>query len=204
VEQTERVLPGCLINQLTLKFAHDKDIQAVAEVLSGFPETKASIGSPTISSLQALNMQDTNSVLTIGGTTKRNIIYDLELTIKNSIPFDKGDLSGRTFGTKRVGVREVTGKLSAYFDDTTEYDRFIAGNDFTLVVNARGSLITGSYYYYLELELRKCVYLKDVAPDVKPQTEPLVIDAPFQAFYDTTGGFNAEAKAKLQNTITSY
>jgi len=128
VEQTERVLPGCLAESLTLKFSHDKDIMANAEILSGFVETKTSIGTPNISELQALNMMDVNSVLTIGGVSKRNIVYDLEVTIKNNIPFERGDLSGRTFATKRVGQREVTGKLGIYFDDTTEYDRFIAGN----------------------------------------------------------------------------
>jgi len=204
VEQTERILPGCLVEALTVKFAHDKDLQATAEILSGFPETKASIGTPTISSLQALNMLDAASILTIATVSKRNLIYDLELTIKNNIPFDRGDLSGRTFATKRVGQREITGKLSAYFDDTTEYDRFIAGNEFTLIITAQGPVIASTYYYKLNFELRKCIYLKDVVPDVKPQNEPLVVDAPFKAFYDTTGGFNAEAKATLQNTVTAY
>ena len=203
VEQTERILVGGLVESLTVKFAHDKDIQASAEILSGFVEQKAIIGSPTISALQALNMQNAASVLTIDVMNKRNIIYDLELTIKNNIPFDKGDLSGRTFATKRVGQREVSGKLSAYFDDTTEYDRFIAGTEFTLIITAQGPLIVTDYYYKLGFEARKCVYSGGV-PDVKPQNEPLVIDAPFKALYDTTDGFNAEAKATLQNAIAAY
>lgn len=203
VGQMERILAGGLVESLAVKFAHDKDIQATAEILSGFPETKAAIGTPTISDLQALNMQNAASVLTIDGVNKRNIIYDLELTIKNNIPFDKGDLSGRTFATKRVGQREVTGKLSAYFDGTTEYDRFIAGTEFTLVVTAVGPVIASTYKYQLGFELRKCAYSGGV-PDVKTQNELLVLDAPFKALYDTAGGFNAEAKATLQNTIAAY
>lgn len=204
VEQTQRILAGGLGESLTVKFAHDKDIMAVAEILSGFVETKDTIASPTISSLQALNMQSTLSVLTIGGVTKRNLVYDAEITVKNNIPFARGDLSGRTFATKRVGQREVSGNLSIYFDDTTEYDRFIAGTEFTLIINATGPLIPPSALnYYLQFELRKCAYTGGV-PDIKPQNEPLVIEAPFKALYDSTGGFNAEAKAKLQNAITSY
>jgi hypothetical protein len=204
VEQTERVLPGCLIEALTVKFKHDDVVKAYAEVLSGFPETKASIGSPTLSSLQAFDMTDTSAVLTIGGVSKRSVVYDLEVTVKNNIPFDRGALDGRTFSVKRYGQREVTGKLSAYFDDTAEYDRFIAGSEFNLAITAVGAEIAGGYKYQLGFELRKCVYLRDAAPEVKVQNEPLVIDAPFQAFYDSTGGFNAEAKATLQNTVTSY
>jgi len=203
VEQTERILPGGLIESLTVKFPHDGDIMANAEILSGFPETKTSIGTPTVSELQALNMQDIASVLTIETVNKRNLIYDLELTIKNNIPFDKGDLSGRTFATKRVGQREVSGKLSAYFDDTTEYDRFIAGTEFTLIVTAVGPAITSAYKHQLELKLKKCAYSSGT-PDVKPQNEPLVIDAPFKALYNTTGDFLAEVKATLQNTIAAY
>jgi len=201
VEQTERVLPGGLIEALTVKFTHGRDIQANAELLSGFVESKAAIATPTISPLQALNMFEASSVLTIGGTAKRDIIYDLEITVKNNIPFDRGALDGRTFSKKRVGQRDVTGRISAFFDDTSEYDRFIGGHEFTLIVRADGPVITGTYKYYLGFELRKCAYTGGV-PDVKPQSEPLVIDAPFQALFDA--GFGAEAKATLQNTIASY
>jgi hypothetical protein len=203
VEQTERILAGGLVESLTVKFSHDKDIQAIAEVLSGFVETKQAIQAPTISSLQALNMQDATSVLTIATANKRNLVYVAEIAIKNNIPFERGDLSGRTFATKRVGQREVSGKLSIYFDDTTEYDRFITGTEFTLIITAVGPVIASTYKYQLGFELRKCVYTGGV-PEVKPQNEPLAIDAPFKAFYDTTGGFNAEAKATLQNAIASY
>jgi hypothetical protein len=203
VEQTERILAGAMVESLTVKFPHGNDVQASAEVLSGFVETKAAIGTPTISALQAFNMQGASAQVLIATVEKRSLVYDLELTIKNNIPFDRGALDGRTFATKRVGQREVTGKLSAYFDDTTEYDRFIAGTEFTLDVIATGPTFASIYYYYLEFELRKCIYTGG-APDVKPQSEPLVIDAPFKAFYDTTGAFNAEAKAKLMNAIAAY
>jgi hypothetical protein len=204
VEATERISPGTFVEALTLKFAHDKDVQANAQILSGYVETKGAIGSPTLSTLQNLNMQDINSIYTIDGSPKRNVVYDFEFTIKNNIPIAKRDLSGRQFTTARVGQREVTGKLSAYFDTTAEYDRFIAGTEFTLIARAQGPLIASPYYYYLEVEMRKCAYDKDAAPGVKAQSEPLVVDAPFQALYDSTGGFNAEAKAKLMNTIAAY
>lgn len=209
VEQTERVLPGGLVESLTVKFAHDKDLMATAEILSGFPETKATIGTPTISPLQALNMRgpDVATWLTLdlegGSGPARNIVYDLEITIKNNIPFERGALDGRTFATKRVGHREVTGKLSAYFDNITQYDNFIAGTKFVLQIEAGGPLITAGHYYYLEMTMYDCIYLKDLVPDVKPQNEPLVVEAPFKAFYEPTT-YLKEAWAELKNAITTY
>lgn len=203
-EVTERILPGCLEESLTVKFPHDNDVQATAQMLSGILETKASLGTPSFSALQCLNMQDAASVLTIEGADKRSVVYDFEFTLKNNIPISKGDLSGRYFSTKRVGQREVTGKLSAYFDSSVEYDRFMASTEFALIIRAQGPVIASTYYYYLEVEMRKCVYDKDVVPAIKPQNEPMVVDAPFKALYDSTGGFNAEAKAKLMNTATNY
>lgn len=204
VEQTERVLPGGLIEALTVRFPHDDNVKDRSEIYSGFEESTVALATPSFSALECFNMPSGGGTLTIAGSDKKSLLYDMELTIKNNIPFDRGDLAGRTFATKRYGERLVTGKLSTYFDNTTEYDRFMAGNEFTLIVEVLGALITGSYYYSLKFELRKCVYLKDLAPDIVAQNAPLVADAPFRAFYDTTGGFNAEVKAWLQNTISSY
>lgn len=203
VELKERLIGGALIESLTVKFAHDNDILANAEVFSGFTESNTTIQTPTISPLQALNMQNASSVLTIATVSKRSLISDLEISIKNNIPFNKGSLADREFSTKRIGKRDVTGKLTAYFDDTTEYDRFLAGTEFTLIITALGPLIASTYRYQLGFELRKCAYTGGT-PDVKAQDELLVIDAPFKALYDTTGGFNAEGKATLQNGIATY
>jgi hypothetical protein len=202
VEQTERILAGMLVESLSIKMPHDDDIKLSADVLSGFIETKNTIGTPTLSTLQNLHMRDASTVFTIAGSSRKAHLYDCEITIKNNIS-RKSNYGTRTLATQRLGNREVTGRLSAYFDDTTEYDQFIAGTEFTLIITAVGPTIVGSYKYQLGLELRKCVFLKDAVPAIKPQSDPLVIDAPFKAFYDA-GGFNGEARATLQNTITNY
>jgi len=202
VEQTERVLPGCLLNSLTIRYPHDSNIKAKAEVFSGFLETKTSLATPTLSALQPLVFNNSSNVLTIAAVDKKDIIYDLEITLKNNIPFERGDLSGRTFSKKRYGELEVIGKFSAYFDNTTEFDRFIAGTEFDLDIKAFGPTISGGHSYELLQSLKKCVYLQDTTPDVKPINEPLVIDAPFKAFYNSSLGY--EALAQLKNAIPSY
>lgn len=207
VEQTQRIIAGMLVESLTLKWKYNDAVKYTADVLSGIVETKAAIGTPTLSSLKAF--APTNSPVntcTIATVDKKSLVYEAEISIKNNIPFDRGSLASRGFPTKRYGKREVTGKLSMYFDDTTEYDRFIAGTEFDLFMNVYlpAPYISGSYPYYLEVDLRKCVYEKGVVPAIKPQNEPLVVDAPFRAFYDTTDGFNSECKVTLQNSIAAY
>ena len=203
VELTERILPGCLLEDLKLKIPNDKDVEATAQFLSGFPETSGSIGTPTASALQALTVASGATMMTLEGSDRKNVLFDSEIQIQNKWS-DRGNLGGRTLAVKRIGNRTVLGKLSTNFDDVNEYTRFINGTPFTLVHQVAGPEIVENYPYYLKLELRKCVYKKDGVPDVKNQGEPLVVDAPFQAFYDTTGAFNAEIKATLQNTIASY
>jgi len=205
VEQTERVLPGCLIEALTLKYSAGQFLKANALVYSGFPETKDTIGTPTIDPLQPLTQIDDLVNITIGGDAYRaTIISDIEITIKNNIPFSRGDLSGRTFSTKRIGHRTVTGRLTAYFEDTTEYDDFIAGTPFDLIAGVTGPLIGDSetYRYNVTLNLYELQFLRDAAPNIVTQDQPLVINAPFQAFYDT--GELLEAKAFLRNSVADY
>jgi len=206
VEQTARVIAGMLVESLTLKWRYNDAVKYTAEVLSGVVETKeATVGTPPISALKSFVPTEGTNVCTIATADKKSLVYEAEVTIKNNIPFDRGSLASRGFTTKRYGKREVTGKLSMYFDNTTEYDRFIAGTEFNLNLKIQtGELVVDPQPYYLELDVRKCVYLKDVAPAIKAQNEPLVVDAPFKAFYDTTDGFNSECKVTLQNSIAAY
>lgn len=205
VEQTQRIIAGMLVESLTLKYKYNDAVKYTAEVLSGVVETKAAIDTPTLSALKSFAPTEGTNVCTIATADKKALVYEAELTIKNNIPFDRGSLAGRGFDTKRYGKREVSGKLSMYFDDSTEYDRFIAGTEFDLNLKIQnGEIVVEPQPYYLELDVRKCVYEKGVAPPVKPQNEPLVVDAPFKAFYDTTAGFNSECKVTLQNSIAAY
>jgi hypothetical protein len=138
--------------------------------------------------------------VSIGGIDKGTVLFDAEITIKNNIPFSRGTLVEQTFAKKRYGKRSVTGTVSLYFDDTSEYDRFIAGTEFILVLTDNPTPASVKF----SLQLRKCKYLRNSVPDVIPQDEPIVLDAPFQAFYDTTDAFNSECKATLRNAISGY
>jgi len=194
----ERVLGGCLINSLALRFAHGEEIRGVAEVFAA-EEAKGTIGSPIFSALDPFVFSQATVEF---ADTAKAIVAEGEVRINNRIPFDRGVLGSRHFPRIRVGKRLVDGRLSLFFDDTTEYDRFLAGTEFKLELLTTGPAIgvTG-YNYTLNVIVTKCIYLRDTAPHID-RRELIVLDAPFQAFYDSTPA--TEITVELINQEISY
>jgi len=203
----ERKIKGGFVDALTIRLANDKPLEVEADFFSGSAETKETLETPTFTTHQQFSPQAHTTTMFIDAADLASVVYGVEFTIKNNIPKDKRALDSREMITKRIGDREVSGIIKMYFDNFDMYDKMIANppTSFTL----KGKIIHTDFVvdpqpYYLEFELRKCIILKDAAPENKPLKEPLVIEFPFQAFYDTTGAFNAEAKVTLQDSITAY
>jgi len=203
VELTELVNPGCLFNKLTLNSRHAEMLEAILEVVGvGAAPSKTTLGTPTFSTL--LPFVYHQCTILLAGGNKSTMVYDSSVDINNNVPVDKGGHGSQYMPKIRVGNREVSGKLSTYFDETNQYDAFIAGTEFTLNLKWVGAQIGATgYYYTLELDLPRCIYTSRGAPEIKPLAEPLVIDAPFRALYKTDT-YNADIKAYLTNTITAY
>jgi len=194
----ERVLGGCLINSLALRFAHGEETRGVAEIFAA-EEAKGTIGSPIFS---ALNPFVFSQATVEFADTAKAIVAEGEVRINNRIPFDRGVLGSRYFPKIRVGKRLVDGRLSLFFDDTTEYDRFLAGTEFKLELLTTGPAIGATgYNYTLNVIMTKCIYLRDTAPHID-RRELIVLDAPFQAFYDSTPA--TEITIELINEETGY
>ncbi len=205
-ELIERVLPGLLCEELTLKWNAGQPVTASALLYSGFAEESDTIvAAPTIDTLQPFTQIDDLVNLTWNGdSTRAAAVSSLDVTIKNNIPFNLGDLSGNTFSKIRVGQRTVTGNVTAYFDDTDDYDLFVAGTafDFTLATATTFIGASETYRNTIGLNVYDCQFMRNAAPDVKSQSEPLVINAPFQAFYDS--GASKEVSGLLRNSIAAY
>lgn len=203
VDLRERLMTGMLVDALTLQFQPGQDLKAKADVLSGFVESHGSLGSPSFSELQNLTMSNAGGFVKFSGTDKTNKVHAAEVTLRNNFRRDARDLSGRTLSAKRAGVFSALGELTMFFEEYLEYNKFISGTEFTLLLYSKGAQIGSTGYYHgLEVEYRKCVYKKGALP-LKKQTEGSVFKAPFQAFYDSSGGFNAEAKVTLTNTVSA-
>ena len=195
---SERVLGGCLLNSSALRFAHGQEIRGVAEIFAA-EEAKGTIGSPTFSNLDPFVFSQATVEF---ADTAKAIVAEGEVRINNRIPFDRGVLGSRFFPKIRLGKRLVDGRLSLFFDDADEYDRFLAGTEFKLELLTTGPDIgeTG-YNYTLNVILPKCVYLRDTAPHID-RRELIMLDAPFQAFYDSTS--ETEITVELINEKTGY
>jgi len=194
----ERVLGGCLLNSLALRFAHGEEIRGVAEIFAA-EEAKGTIGSPTFSALDPFVFSQATVEF---ADTSKAIVAEGEVRINNRIPFDRGVLGSRYYPKIMVGKRLVDGRLSLFFDDATEYDRFLAGTEFKLELLTTGPAIGATgYNYTLNVIMTKCIYLRDTAPHID-RRELIVLDAPFQAFYDSTPA--TEITVELINEKTSY
>jgi hypothetical protein len=204
-EIEERILAGMLANSLNFKAAHGENVQAtVAWVGPGAAEdtdTLAVLTRSNLSALQPFVYHQASGNLTVGIGDKSANIFDIELNIENNIPVDRGNFNTRYMPKNRRGSRSVTGKLSAFFDDDDEYDRFIAGEAFAMDLIFVGPVIAGGRYYTLRWYMPEVVYLRDAAHPVQPMDEPLAIDCPFQALCDD--GTYTELYIQLENQLTS-
>jgi hypothetical protein len=199
-EIEERILAGMIANKLQFKASHGENLQATIEwVGPGTSEATgalANLSRSDVSALQPFVYYNASGLVSIGDSEKSGNVFDFEIEVDNKIPFQRGSMSSRFMAKKRYGSRTVIGKISAYFDDDDEYDRFIAGEPFILDLTFRGSLIAQNRYYELRFLLSKCVYLRDVGHPVARRDEPLVLDCPFQGLYDA---INTELLIELEN-----
>jgi hypothetical protein len=202
-EKVQRKITGCLIDRLTIETALDIAMGSI-DVVAAKEEKDTGSYTPTISTLAPFVFKQ--GTLTLGGSDRSQYLRALRLRIGNNIPVD--DLYG--FGSqylRRIGVRARTVEcdIEMAFEDTTEYDAFLAGTEVAcnLVFTGPSTGSTGAGFenYKLEIDLPKLVYRSDVAPHID-RREPLRITAPMQVLYDSAKGY--ECAITLVNKISSY
>jgi hypothetical protein len=193
-EKVQRKITGCLIDRLTLETVLDV-VTGSIDVIAAKEEKDTGSYTPTISTLAPFVFKE--ATLTLGGSDRSQYLRALRLRIGNNIPVD--DLYG--FGSqylRRIGVRARTVEcdIEMAFEDTTEYDAFLAGTE--VACNLK---FTRGTDYEFEIDLPKMVYRSDVAPHVD-RREPLRITAPCQILYDSAAGY--EVALKLKNNLAGY
>ncbi len=192
-EQLKRKISGCLINRLEIESALDI-VTGSIDVIAAKEEKDTESYTPTISNLAPFVFKQ--GTLTLGGSDRSSYLRALRLRINNNIPTD--DLYG--FGSQypqRIVLRSRTVEcdLELSFEDTSEYDAFLAGSE----VSCNLKFTSGNYEF--EIDLPRIVYKSDVAPHID-RREPLRITASCQVLYDSTSGY--EVALKLKNTIPNY
>jgi len=208
IEKTERVLPGCLFESLTLRYRPGEPLEAEASVYSGIEEQA---DTPLtwddlkgrLDPLEFFTQLKGKTNFTIGTDDDRMAdVTSFDVTIANNINFTAGDLESQYYNVLERGPLEVTGNLELRFRELTDFNNFKAGTPFDFIAVLSGKNIEGAYDYSIGLNLYQLQILREGAPPLRAMDEPLRINAPFQAFYDPTE--NLEVKAFVQNTITPY
>lgn len=189
---SERRFSGCLISNITMKFVQGADAVIGISIFQGATiEVLGAASSATLSPLDAFTYHQAK--IELEGSTISTDVYDAEVSIDNSI-IDRGALGTRFVTTKRIGSRTVRGKLSLFFKDTTEYQRFLNGTEFDLKI----SVTNGNYS--LSIHLPRCIY-RSSKTNLVAMNEPIVVDGEFEAFYDSSSGY--EVRVILKNTKSS-
>ncbi|MEM2982820.1 MAG: phage tail tube protein [Candidatus Bathyarchaeia archaeon] len=196
-EQFERVIPGCVADALTVE-AVAGEIATTTISVVGVNESKTTIGSPSFGTVKELGFNE--ATVSIGGTSK-TYVRAFRLRVNNNLAVDRMyALGSQTMNRIEVGRRVVDGSLDLQFADSSEYDRFLAGNDFALNIKFEGATISGGYKHTVEIDLPKVIYTSDTAP-LLTRREPIRITAPFRAMYDSTSGY--DVAVKVTNTESS-
>ncbi|MGP3667604.1 MAG: phage tail tube protein [Candidatus Bathyarchaeota archaeon] len=192
-ETVQRRITGCLINRLTIETALDI-VTGGIDIIAKKEEKDTSNYTPTISTLAPFVFKE--GVLTLAGIDRSKYLKALRLTINNNIPEDElYGFSDNTPTTMVVRGRTVEAELEMAFPDTSEYDKFLAGNEVSLSLK----FTKGTYEF--EIHLPKMVIRSDAAPHID-RNEPLRITAPMLVLYDSTSQY--EVALKLKNNISSY
>jgi len=192
-EKVKRKITGCLVPRLTLETPLDIVTSSI-DVLAKKEEKDTGSYTSTISSLAPFVFKQ--GTLTLGGNDRSKYLRALRLRIDNNIPID--DLYGfGDVGPQKILVanRTVECELEMAFEDTTEYDDFLAGIEVSLDLK----FVNGNYEF--EIDLPKIVYKSDTAPHID-RREPLVATIPCQVLYDSASGY--EVALKLKNNVSSY
>jgi len=192
-EGLQRRICGCLVNRLEIESALDV-VTGSIDIVASKEEKDTGNYTPTISTLSPFVFK--NGTLTLAGNDKSRCLRAFRLRINNNIPTD--DLYG--FGSpypQRILTRNrtVECEIELAFEDTTEYDTFLAGSEIALNLK----FAYGDYEF--EVDLPRIVYTSDVTPHID-RREPLRVTAPLQVLYDSTKGY--EVALKLKNQVSGY
>jgi len=174
----EREIAGCFVNSVEL--AGSIDLAMATFSIVGGEETKQSIGSPTWPTYIAPFAFHGGSV-SIGGSDKTSQVESVRIRINNNIP-DRWTFGSRYETRSEVGLLVVDGELGLAFDDSDQYDAFLAGTEFALQVKWEGATIEDTYKYTVQIDTPKAVYQTDTVPHID-RREPIKITAPFRAYY---------------------
>jgi len=190
---------GIKINSIEFGITHGELLTASLDIIGGRKPAKKARSTPTFSALDAFVFHQ--GVATIGGTDKTALVRETTITYTNNLVSDVG-----AYGLKREMQKlpEALGNLDASlglnFEDTAQLDAFLAENSLALNLKFESEIITGTYKYFLEINIPRLYYDTETANI--SEKELIAESVSGTALYDATAG--NVISVKLQNTISGY
>jgi hypothetical protein len=177
---------GCRWNTLDLRFTAKQSVEADWGIMGiGVPDpTTAIISGATYlapSTTPVLNAALNVGALVIAGITNAPKIQSLSLSIKNNIYAN--DVVGQydTY-SHGLGRFEVSGSMNTYFENLDTFNAIVGHTDVALSITCGAA--TGQKYTFALPKVK----LMDGGPPVPGNGKAVMMEVPFQAYFDATLG----------------
>lgn len=198
-----RLLVGCLVDKLSFESVLREELKCTASLIAASESKLTTLRTPAFSALTPFIFSQ--GIATIASIDKSAQVKSARVNYNNNLPLD--DLYGHgSRDIARIEMQEamVDGALEYAHIDAAQYDAMLAGTEFAVNLKWTGASTTnpnaGFTNYTLEIDLPRCVYLKDAVPHPSKK-ERLQSNAPFRALFSSTSSYIA--KIVIVNRVTS-
>jgi len=192
---TAKQAVGVAVEALRLALRPDSLLDVDVRVL-GKSLGIATLGSPSFGSLAPIAFSDVSSMFVAGSAAS---LIEFELNVANNINDGVFVLGSRQLDRVEVGYIEVAGRFSLAFDNTTQMNKFLSGDESSLQVKIEGSVIESTYKYTLQIDLGRIVY--NAAEEFIDRRERIIENVEFIALKPANDDI---LKFTLINTETGY
>lgn len=198
----ELVVEGGKIN--TIEWACDLNgllictIGIVGEDANWTTSPTAGLTYPTAAYIKYSDQESSGYIVTYNSAELK--VTSLRWTLNNMLDVDRRFLGSNLISEPlRSAKIEVTGTMTVEFEDSTEYDDFIAHTERALVIQFDGATIESTYVYREKHSMDK-VRIRNANPKANDEGR-MLYDLDFKAYYEDSS--NKELEIELTNTVTS-
>jgi len=178
-----RAIAGCTVNGITIDGVKRERTGVSLDIIGAKePETGTTLAAAQTGVLPPPTPPFVfqEGAITYAGSAK-NDIESLSVNISNNLPDDKFRIGDKYMGdnTDNVGKREITMNADIRFEAATDYNKYIGGTKFAVVMdNTRGS------DYEFKLDMQECIYTG--FPTNVSGRDRFLPSAEMRALYDTS------------------
>jgi hypothetical protein len=202
----DKVLGPCKIGQLTLRAASGEKLRVALDWVARGIQTAGVHPAHSFADIALLPFVFKQLVFKkadAGGVLAADTgIENFEVIFNQNLVTDKHAADGTYFPAGfPEGKLNITGSFTREFEDTTDYDRFVAATYRALEATFTGPTM-GVGNYELKIELPNVVYTAVPLPGIGGGNDRRLIQVSFAALYHA--GTTAPAKLTLNNKTASY